>query len=125
MPFKSLNLISPGTSDHDMVTANHGHCHRLLKPLLQKQKLRKVHLFRKADWAKFKSLMESNQKSFLSNHQGKSVKDLWNSFTSTLTKYMDECIPSKIIRGKSSLPWITQKIKRLIRKRDKLYSPLK
>ena len=38
---------------------------------------------------------------------------------------MKECIPSKIIRGKSSLPWITQEIKRLIRKRDKLYSSYK
>ena len=76
-------------------------------------------------WAKFKSLMESYQQSFLSNHKGKSVEELWNSFTSTLTKYMDECIPSKIIWGKSSLPWITQEIKRLIRKRDKLCSPFK
>ena len=53
------------------------------------------------------------------------MEQLWNSFTSTLTKHMNECIPSKTIKGKSSLPWITQEIKHLIRKRDKLYSSYK
>ena len=109
-----------GLSDHDIVTAMGS-----VKPTTQKQKPRKVHLFSKADWTKLKSLMKDFQVSFLSSHKGKSVEDLWNNFTSTLSKYIDECIPTKILKGKSTLPWITQDIKRLIRKRDKLYSSYK
>ena len=42
----------PGLGDHDMVTAS---C--AIKPSIQKQKPRKVPLLGKADWPKFKSLM--------------------------------------------------------------------
>ena len=69
----------PGLSDHDVVIAQ---C--ALKPTVERQKLRKVPVFRKADWPKFKSLMTDYQQKFLSSHIGKSVEELWNDFTSTL-----------------------------------------
>ena len=69
--------------------------------------------------------MKLYQESFLSDHHGKTVEELWTDFTTTLEKLTRECIPSKLIRGKSSLPWITQEIKRLIRKQDSLYAKLK
>ena len=53
------------------------------------------------------------------------MDELWTDFTNTLDKLSQECIPSKLIRGKSSLPWITQEIKRLIHKRDSLYAKFK
>ena len=43
-------------------------------------------------------------------------------FNKDMDKLSQECIPSKINRGKSSLPWITQEIKWLIRKCDSLYT---
>ena len=69
--------------------------------------------------------MKLYQQSFLSNHYGQTVEQLWTDFTTTLDKLVQECIPAKLIRGKSSLPWITQEIKRLIRKRDSLYRKFK
>ena len=69
--------------------------------------------------------MKLYQQSFLSNHFRKTVQELWTDFTTALYKLSQECIPSKIIHGKSSLPWITHDIKRLIRKRDSLYTKLK
>ena len=65
------------------------------------------------------------QESFIKSSPGKSVEVLWHDFTSTMNKLCEECIPSKHIQGKSSLPWITQGIKRLIRKRDSLYTQYK
>ena len=98
-----------------------------LKPAIQKQRPRKVHvhLFSKADWVKLKSHMKDFQSKFLSSHIGNSVEELWMSFTNTLDACVDECIPLKVISGKSSLPWIIQEIKCLIRKRDRLYSSYK
>ena len=111
---------SPGLGDHDVVSAE-----ALLKPTLHKQKPRKVFIFSKADWPFLKAKMKLYQQSFLSNHYGQTVEQLWTDFTTTLDKLVQECIPAKLIRGKSSLQWITQEIKRLIRKRDSLYRKFK
>ena len=94
---------SPGLGDHDIVCAKAS-----LKPTQQKQKPRKVWLFNKADLPTFKAKLKHFQQSFLANHLGKTVDELWTDFTNTLDKLCEECIPSKLIRGKSSLPWITQ-----------------
>ena len=102
--------------DHDIVTALGS-----LKPTMHKQKPRQVHLFSKANWEKLKSLMKNYQEAFLLDCNGKTVEELWLSFTFTLEKFVNEYVPTKLIRGKASLPLITQEIKRLIRKRDKLY----
>ena len=73
-------------------------------------------------WNKLKSLTKKFQKSFFSSHVGKSVDELWSSFRDTLNTYVNICITTKLIRDKMSLPWITQEIKRLIRKRGRLNS---
>ena len=69
--------------------------------------------------------MKQYQESFMSTCSEKSVEELWYDFTSALNHLCKESIPSKLIRGKPSLPWITQEIKRLIRQRDSLYSQFK
>ena len=110
----------PGLGDHDMVTAS---C--ALKPSIQKQKPRKVPLLNKADWPELKSLMRDYQKKFLLEHPNRSVEELWSDFVTALDTFSSKCIPSKIIRGKFSLPWITQNIRRQIRRRDDLYRKFK
>ena len=62
--------------------------------------------------------MKLYQQSFLSNHLGKTVDELWTDYENTG--------PSKLIRGKSSLPWITQEIINVLSvKRDSLYAKFK
>ena len=62
---------------------------------------------------------------FIAEHIGKPVDLLWTEFTEALEKFSSQCIPTKLVRGKSSLPWITQEIRRMIRKRDQLYRTFK
>ena len=76
----------PGLSDYDMVYAKN-----TLKSTTQKQKPRRVFLFNKADWPKFKILMKDYQMKFLDSHQGKSVDDLWSVFTSTIDSLATQC----------------------------------
>ena len=95
----------PGLSDHDVVIAE---C--ALKPTPLKQKPHKAQLFRKADWPRLKSLLSDYQDEFITNNHGKYVYDLWTEFTSALERFSPECIPTKMVRGKSSLPWIVQEI---------------
>ena len=60
--------------------------------------------------------------SFLSSdHSHLSVNDMWVSFKSEVLAAIERFIPSKMTKAKYSLPWIDNSIKRLIRKRDKLY----
>ena len=49
----------------------------------------------------------------------------WNLFKTALNNLTDKFIPTKLCRPKDGHPWINNFIKRLMRKRDKLYSKLK
>ena len=60
--------------------------------------------------------------SFLSSdHSHMPVNDMWVSFKSKVLEAIERFIPTKMTKTKYSLPWIDSSIKRLIRKRDKLY----
>ena len=49
-------------------------------------------------------------------------RDFWlPGYTDKLDQLTDQCIPSKAIKGKPSLPWISREIKKLIDKRNKFY----
>jgi hypothetical protein len=53
--------------------------------------------------------------------KGNSTQELWDYFKKELEDSIDENIPQKTARIKDGNPWITRDIKRLIRKRDRLY----
>ena len=57
----------------------------------------------------------------LSSYEGKSVEVLWTEFKEALNSGIQKFIPSKFSGNEKHLPWITQSIKREIRKRDRLY----
>ena len=66
--------------------------------------------------ARFKdSFLSSDHNSHLS------VNGMWVSFKSEVLAAIERFIPSKMTKKKYSLPWIDNSIKRLVRKRDKLY----
>jgi 23S rRNA A2030 N6-methylase RlmJ len=50
-----------------------------------------------------------------------STQELWDYFKKELEDSIDENIPQKTAKIKDGNPWITRDIKRLIRKRDRLY----
>ena len=116
---KSVKLVA-GISDHDIV-----HVTSDVKPRLTKQKPRTVHLYRKANWADFQKYIESKSPSMFTDYHSKSTEELWKEFKKLIHEGIDLFIPSKKIGSKPSLPWITQCVKRQIRKKNKLYSKQK
>ena len=54
-------------------------------------------------------------------HTGSSVQNLWDTFKTQLFEYLDKNIPSKLIRSKSHLPWINHKIRKMFKKKTRLY----
>ena len=58
------------------------------------------------------------------SYEGKSVETLWLEFKEALNTGIQKFIPSKYAGQKKHLPWITQSIRREIRKRDRWYQTL-
>ena len=112
--------VSPGIADHDIVVANVN-----VKTKTKKQVPRKVPLFRKANWTDFRSFMAEKKTEILNNLQQQRVEEIWITFKTALQNGISKYVPIKKIGTKKSLPWITQEIKRLVRKRDSLYQKQK
>ena len=75
---------------------------------------RKIFLYKRAD-------MDGLHDHLSTDHSDVSVNDMWVSFKSEVLSAIERFIPTKMTKTKYSLPWIDSSIKRLIRKRDKLY----
>ena len=65
------------------------------------------------------------RESFMMDHETKSLNRSWLDFKNALQDDIDRYVPKKTISSKDSLPWITQDIKRNMRKRDSLYQKYK
>ena len=52
---------------------------------------------------------------------GDNVEQLGSKFKVSIVQVVDKYIPHKLAKKRGGLPWINQNIRRLIRKRDRLY----
>ena len=95
-----------------------------LRSTIQKVNPRTVHMYSKADWEGIRQGMQGFQATFLATCEGKSTEQLWQEFvmfigdTETL---ICRYVPTKTLRGRKSLPWITQEIRRKMNRQDRLY----
>ena len=106
-----------GKADHDIVYIEYD-----IKAERIQQAPRKIYLYKRADMDGLRDYLARFKDSFLSaDHSHLSVNDMWVSFKSEVLAAIERFIPSKMTKTKYSLPWIDNSIKRLIRKRDKLY----
>ena len=61
----------------------------------------------------------------LCRFQESTVEEIWNALKTALDSGIKQFVPIKKLSSKCSLPWITQEIRRLMRKRDKLFQKQK
>ena len=54
-------------------------------------------------------------------YHSSTINELWNEFKTSMHSLVDKYIPSKLAKGKDSLPHITSEIRKLIKKRDRLF----
>ena len=92
-----------------------------LRPSIQKVKPRTVHHYSKANWDGMKEDMLIFQSTFLSTCDGKSTEQLWQEFRDEVGMIVNRYVPIKTIRGRKTLPWVTQEIRRDMNKRDHMY----
>ena len=106
-----------GKADHDIVYVEYD-----IKAKRIQQAPRKIFLYNRADMDGLRDHLARFRDTFLSSdHSHMSVNDMWVSFKSEVIAAIERFIPTKMTKTKYSLPWIDSSIRRLIRKREKLY----
>ena len=96
------------------------------KPTILSQKRRQILLFNKANWEAIRSgLISFYQDLCNTDMSNTDINTLWTHFRDTLIDLTAKYIPSKTARKRCSLPWINAKLRRMLRKRNKLFSKYK
>ena len=108
--------VIPGLSDHDSVLVD-----SLLCPLSPRKASRKVYLHKKADFQSFISDLEDFKVKFLENTEPRSVNSMWSEYLETMLSLRDKYVPSKVFSGKQKHPWVTNQIRRLLRRKERAY----
>ena len=111
----------PGMGDHDAVMVESSlRPHKIAKPT------RKVHIYRKADYAGFGEDLRNFKDDFLEQAERSDVNQLWTRFKDKIISGMEKYIPSKMLKGsRHRKPWATKRVKALQSKQKKLFSKKK
>ena len=98
----------------------------MCKPHFQKSFKRDIFLYSKANWSAIKDrCKELSSEIVLKCNQGYNVSDLWSHFKESLLASMKSNIPSKTVSNKASPPWLNQTLKRMQKKKLRLYHQAK
>lgn len=108
--------VLPGLSDHDIVLAKVNS-----RPELTKQVPRDIPLYKRADWDQLKQSMRDLLSELESDPATTDSQVLWDKFAGKLQQGIDTFIPIRQAGTRDGFPWINQEIRRLMRRRDKLY----
>jgi len=115
-----INVL-PGMSDYDivMITAN-------IKLKFAVQLPRKVLLYHKANWNAIRQSLLTLATDFPKlSSKNSDVEHLWTIFKKTMLDLMTRYIPCRTTNKQSHLPWITNYIRKLIKKQNTLYNAYK
>ena len=108
--------VIPGISDHEMVVVD-----QTIKPVYNKPKPRTTFLYQKTDWEKLRNRLSDLSSKIVSSVVERTVNENWETFRDGILEEIRKCIPSKKISNRINTPWFNNKMKRLIRKKHKLF----
>ena len=108
--------ILPGISDHDALFAEID-----ITPKRHGQAKRKIPLYKKADWEGIVSQIITTNQYIRERADSESTNSLWNKFKSDLHTAIEKHVPHKCCSSCNKPPWISAKIRNLLRSRDRLY----
>ena len=104
-----------GMSDHSIVTAVIN-----VKAKRNIQPLRKVFVYKKMNTNGLRSDMPDLQQTFLVNNERSA-----NENTDQINQMVVQYVPQKTIKPRWDFPWLTPSMKRLIRKKQRVYNAYK
>lgn len=104
---KVITLPPIGSSDHDIVYAE---ADTWLKKI--RETPQKVYKYNKANWDEIKLDICIIYKTIIDNYDSLNANELWELFKTKLISSVEKHVPSKILRNKQRLPWISDKLTR-------------
>ena len=111
----------PGFSDHSVVMAEIN-----IKAPLPTRQPRQIHQWKKMDEDKLKADAKIFCEEFLNSNPGSNtVEENWCNFRDKMHNLIDQHVPSKQTSGKPRVPWLTSKLQRLCRKKERCYTKAK
>jgi hypothetical protein len=113
----TTSLAPIGNSDHSVVSF-----HLNLKASEKKTTPRPIFLFKKGNGERISADLldlESRVTSLIEDNIN--INEVWDTFKVSIQNTMAKNIPTKLIRPPSGYPWITQKIKQMLRKKERLF----
>jgi len=116
--FVNRTEILPGICRHHVVLSEVAVAPTKIKP-----KPRRIQLHKRANITAMKENMESFKDNFVSqDHSNSTTESLWNTFRKSYLEIIDKHVPSKVITPRHNLPWINGPLRRLCRKRKRMFN---
>lgn len=109
-----------GHSDHDIIFSEIN-----FKMPNTNQIPHKVVIYKKANWKEIEKDLNNTYKHLKENQTNMTIDELWSKFKNDTLETIDKHIPKKTLGKKSKLPWLNRDLKRLIKKKNKLYNKKK
>ena len=111
--------VIPGISDHDAVVVEGN-----IIPSTLKQPQRSIPLYDRGDWEGFKQhVREFNIR--MEQTEYTDTNALWKDIKGIIDEGIGKFIPHKLARGRNSLPWMSSEVRKMVRKKNRLYTKMK
>ena len=117
---KMTTLPPIGKADHDIVYLEIDTWLKRVRELP-----RKILKFNKANWENIKADLAVLLTTIQNKYKHSNVNELWEYFKIDLIKSIETNVPHKMITYKHRLPWVTDKLRKLINKKNKAYQKRK
>ena len=103
-----------GLSDHDILSVT-----TFIKLVVNKKFSQTVYNYRQANWTKIREDIAYFRDLYLhKNPSSNAVEENWNTFKKCLIQINGRTHTKENFKGKVDVPWMTDKVKRLIKKKD-------
>jgi len=109
--------VVPSVSDHDAVIVNILNC-----ITVSDYPKNEILCYKQADWPLIRDSLVNISNTYFRNNKttSKSVEENWSFFRDSILKTIKDFIPVKILSSQCHLPWISNQLKHLTKKKQSL-----
>ena len=87
---------------------------------------RKAYVYKKANYEAMKTESNIFVKDYVEKHQNcTNIDQMWYELKDHIHNIVDKHVPQTTVKHHHGYPWITSELRRLIRKRDRIYNKMK
>ncbi len=112
--------IVPGMADHRTVIADLN-----LSPKIKRRVKRKVFIRKKADTDSIKTSLTDFQQTYMTSTIGFNANQKWKTIHKKITEVMNDFVPHRYTSTRYNLPWFNRQLRRLCRRKQRLYNKAK